>query len=297
MDPHITTPDLFGALRRDRPDMLLANRYALGACLGEGRLGTVHAAFDLQTRRVVALRLLNAVHEEDAFRFQQSFRVALTLKHPHLLEIYDYSLTAGRPFFTMDLVRGETLQTGQPMPEALAVNVAAQLLLALDYLHARGLLHRDLKPDNLRFTTDGTLKLLDFGMLDPIGVAHADQISGTLAYMAPEVFQGRPLSATADLYAVGVLLYQLLCGELPFVAESSHELIDAHLRRSPPDLAARCPGLSPALADLVMRLLAKNPSARPQRAGDVLRELMPALSPAIAQEAERQGYSYLLTTG
>ncbi|HEY9724399.1 MAG TPA: protein kinase, partial [Oscillatoriaceae cyanobacterium] len=298
MKPFVTSPNLLQGLKLSKAERLFAKRYLLAECLGAGSTGTVYSAFDVQTRKLVAVKHLKRfAHEEELFRFKQSFRAALSLRHPHLVEAYEYVLTGEVPYLTMELVQGERLPTGTPMLEHLAVDVAGQVLLALDYLHARGMLHRDLKPDNLRFTTQGTLKLLDFATLEPIGGPPGGQISGTLAYMAPEVFQGRALAATADLYSVGVLLYELLSGSLPFRAQHTHELIAAHLNAVPRDLGALRPDLSPQLTDLVMRLLAKDPSARPQRASDALRELAPRVSASIAQEAERQGYSYLLATG
>jgi len=268
--------------------------------LGRGATGEVFRAYDPLAGRFVALKRLRpgtGATPAIAFQFQQEFRAALSLKHPHLVEVYDFGTDSLGPYFTMELVEGPPVSAARARPVTEVCDLLAQLLLALDFLHARGILHQDVKPDNLRFTSNGELKLLDLGLHAALGATPQDSLSGTLAYLPPEALTGRPLSATSDLYAVGILAYELLTGEHPFPAPDTADLIHAHLHAVPRPLGEVVPGLPPELGGLVASLLAKHPGDRPQRASDANRALARWLSPERQRKVDDQAYTYLLSAG
>lgn len=274
------------------PVRIVAQRYLLEDALGEGATGRVYRALDRVSQTRVALKLLDPASTggTGTFRFRQEFRLGASLRHPHLVQVLDYGVDEAGPFFTMELVDGPQLEVGEPMPPKKAAEILAQVLLALDFIHARGLLHRDLKPENIRFDAAGSLKVLDFGLLEPFGSAHDGHPCGTLTYMAPEAFSSRASSPASDLYSVGVLAYELLSGRPPFSHQEPRDLIEAHLRESPPPLAGPCSEIQ----ELVLAMLAKRPEERPQHARDILSALAPWLSPALVERCRKQTFSYLL---
>ncbi len=198
----------------------------------------------------------------------QEFRTLASLRHPHIISVLDYGFVGRRqPFFTMELLQGAQTLTAasQSLPQPEKVALLLQLLRALSYLHRRGILHRDLKPANVLVVRDGDeqkVKLLDFGL--SLVRSHTQpkggEISGTLAYMAPELFLGQPASEAGDLFAVGVIAYELLCGRYPFENQADGELMAAIARREPSWEGLRD---QPAVLALLQRLLAKAPSLRP----------------------------------
>ncbi|MFN3431738.1 MAG: serine/threonine-protein kinase, partial [Candidatus Sericytochromatia bacterium] len=278
----------------------IAQRYVLEESLGHGGMGQVFRALDTVESRRVALKLLKAdtsAAEQGFHQFKQEFRVALSLRHPHLVQVHDFGEDHGAPFFTMELVEGPPVATGHTHDAAETCDMLAQLLLALELLHSRGVLHRDVKPANLRFAVSGELKLLDLGLLEAIGTPSAGQISGTITYLPPEALSGRPLTPAADLYSVGVVAYELLSGRHPFADVPAREMLSAIVQMPPPPLEEVAPEVPAALALLVGRLLAKNPADRPQRASDVIRALGPWLTPSRIAEGQQQAYSYLQAPG
>lgn len=278
----------------------IAQRYVLEDSLGQGGMGEVYRALDTVEGRRVALKLLKPsaiAAERSFFQFKQEFRAALSMRHPHLVQVFDFGQDGGAPYFTMELVEGPGLETGAPQPPQDACDVLVQILLALELLHARGVLHRDIKPENVRFTREGEVKILDLGLLEAIGTQRADHFSGTVAYLPPEAFSGQPLTAAADLYSVGVVAYELLSGRHPYGNVPPRALIQAIVHERPAPLAEVAPDVPAPLSALVMRLLAKDPLERPARAGDVIRALAPWLSPRRVEESRQQAYTYLLAPG
>ncbi|MBM3270762.1 MAG: AAA family ATPase, partial [Candidatus Sericytochromatia bacterium] len=242
----------------------IANRYRLQTLLGEGGMAKVYLAADEAAGRDVALKALGTGAAPEAVqRFRQEFWTMTQVRHPHLVEAYDFGTDPHHgPFFTMEAVEGESPGAAEPRPMGEISALAEQLLAALSALHERGLVHGDIKPDNLRVTPAGRLVLLDLGLAAQAGRSGAAAF-GTLAYMAPEVLRKGLVDHRADLYGVGVLLYRLLTGRLPFDGGTEPAaLIRAVLAERPVAPARLRPDLEPAWDAAVLRLLAKDPADR-----------------------------------
>ncbi len=254
---------------------LFAGRYALVRMLGRGGMGTVYEAKDSLVGDVVALKTLElgADAGPDALeRFSREVRLARRITHPHVARMHDLGTHEGQSFLTMEFVEGEDLRTLLGRERPLAASRAARIALAvcegLAAAHAAGVVHRDLKPANVLVEKGGRIVLTDFGIARAVAGEVASRTMGTVGtpmYMAPEQVSGDPVDARADLYAVGLLLHEMLTGEPPFTGETPWAAALARLRKPPPDLRQR-PTLPPPLAELVHRCLALAPDERPASA-------------------------------
>jgi serine/threonine protein kinase len=267
----------------------VAGRYEVVRPLGHGAMSTVDLAHDAELDRPVAVKRLAenlARDEELRRRFIREARLAARLSHPNVVRVFDVGEDGGRPFIAMEYVEGETLadlvaQRG-PLPVAEAATLGVQICAGLAAAHAAGLVHRDVKPQNLLLGTDGVLKLGDFG----IAVGHegtrltlAGTVLGTAGYLAPEQARGEEVTAAADIYAVGAVLYELLTGKPARTAGSLAEL-GSEDGFHPPDLAARVPTAPPELVAAVTACLSVRPEDRPPSAAALARQLVPAASEA-----------------
>jgi tetratricopeptide (TPR) repeat protein len=252
---------------------LLAQRYRIEAELGRGGMGTVFRAHDTLLDRPVALKLLNApgLGSKGPARLLEEARAAARLNHPHIVSIYDAGDVDGLAYIVMELVEGVTLFGHAPSDLAAIVAIARQLCAALDDAHRQGILHRDLKPENVLLTRDGTVKLSDFGLARSLASRLTSEgvVIGTVFYMAPESILGQPLDGRADLYALGVMLYELTTGKLPFDGDDPVAVLSQHLYVSPMPPRAHRAEIPPALDHLIQRLLQKNPADRPETAAVV----------------------------
>jgi serine/threonine-protein kinase len=280
----------------------LAGRYTIERELGRGGMATVWLARDVKHGRPVALKVL---HPELAAtlgpeRFLREIQLTAQLQHPHILPVYDSGDAAGQLWYTMPYVEGESLrerlqlQREKQLPLDDTLRIVRELAEALAYAHAHGVIHRDIKPENILLSA-GQALVADFGIARAVGGATLERLTetglvvGTPAYMSPEQASGDPsLDQRADLYALGVVAYEMLTGRPPFGARSRQAVVAAHLVEAPEPLANRRPDAPAALARLVMRLLAKAPGDRPQSAEEVVQELVRATadsvrgSPAVA---------------
>src|SRR5260221_11583765 len=264
---------------------LVGNRYQLLAQIGKGGMGTVYQATDRLTGQIVALKrvvvageklVFTSKSESHDFRLAlaQEFRTLASLRHPNIISVLDYGFDAERqPFFTLELLHEPQpiVQYGAKESLARQVELLVQMLHALAYLHRRGIVHRDLKPDNV-MVVDDQVKVLDFGLA--VAREHFQENSdtvGTVAYMAPEVLQNGPTSEAADLYAVGVMAYELFGGKHPFHSDSMGRLIQEVLL-TPPDTESL--PVEESLKAIVSKLLAKVPSQRPATADAVIQMLV-----------------------
>jgi serine/threonine-protein kinase len=258
---------------------VLAGRYRLLGLLGRGGVGEVWRAEDLQLGRPVAIKLLRRL-EGDALssleRFRREARATAQLSHPNVVATYDVGTTDDRAYLVMELVRGGDLAQllrshGLPPAEEVA-DLAIQAARGLDAAHAAGIVHRDVKPANLLLSSDGMLKITDFGIArmagtDQTGGLTGPVLLGTAAYLAPEQVRGEPATPASDRYALGCVLYELLAGRPPFTGET-HEVLDGHVHQEPVPVLEYRPDTGAGLSDLVMLLLAKDPAARPATAAE-----------------------------
>ncbi|GEM_PF-6843459 len=247
----------------------LPPRYEKADLLAEGAFGSLYRALD-ENGREVAVKILSETmtdHPEAAWQFASEFRRLKRLDHPAFPKAYDEGRTpTGRPFYSMELILGES--PAGPIPAQQVRAILGGVADALTFLQTRGLVHGDLKPENLKLSSAGELHLLDVGLMAPIG-QRRDTIQGTLEYLAPEAFRKAPIDGRSDLYALGVLGYQLWTGSLPF-SGTPNDLVKAHLQQSPRDVSEGALDQDPELATLIMTLLAKDPAHRPAAASDIL---------------------------
>ena len=265
----------------------VAERYELVRPLGHGAMATVDLVHDVELDRPVALKRLaeNLARDEDLRRrFVREARLAARLSHPNVVRIFDVGDDGGRPFIAMEYVEGETLaellaRRGR-LPPAEVARLGVQVCAALAAAHAAGLVHRDVKPQNLILGKDGALRLGDFG----IAVGHggtqltlAGTVLGTAGYLAPEQARGERVTAAADIYAAGAVLYELLTGE-PARKTASLAELGAENGFQPPDLARRVPDAPHELVAAVLACLSARPEERPPSAAELARRLAPLAS-------------------
>jgi eukaryotic-like serine/threonine-protein kinase len=256
-------------------DQVLGGRYRLRSRLAAGGMGAVWAAEDLLLGREVAVKLLGEALATDrlaALRLRREARAAGRLVHPGIARVLDLGEDGGRPYLVMELLRGESLAARLarlgPLAPAEAVRVVAAAADALEAAHRAGIVHRDVKPGNVFVTSGGDVKLLDFGIASAAGdtAVTGGVLLGTAAYLAPERVLGHHATPAADVYALGVLLYELLAGRPPFAGDIGTALAMAHVHAHPAPLRSVAPRVPPALAAACEHALAKDPAARPPSA-------------------------------
>jgi eukaryotic-like serine/threonine-protein kinase len=279
------------AMADPRIGSLLAGRYQIESQLGEGGMAVVYRARSALVDRPVAVKIMNAALVRDAAlkeRFRREAKTSAAIAHPNIVEILDYGEEEGVPYLVMELLDGMSLDKmieRQPLPIPMVATLGAQLARGLARAHDFSVIHRDLKPENVFVArmSDGKplVKILDFGIarsLHDQRLTSAGQIFGTPQYMAPERVGSIDAGPAADLYAVGVMLFEMTAGFLPLKADDITGYLIAHMKDEPPVLAQVVPGCPPALSELVGRLLAKKPEDRPVDAHQVEKVLI-ALAP------------------
>jgi serine/threonine-protein kinase len=261
----------------DRTKDLLAGRYRLEKLLGAGGAGRVFLAFDEVSGRTVAVKVMHAADARGSAayeRFLREARVALALRHPSLVEVYEVSVEHG--VLVMEYMPGgslaQRLAGGEPMPGALVKRMALELIAGLEMAHHRGVVHRDIKPANVFFDARGTAKLGDFGVahLLDLGQTQTGGLIGTLAYMSPEQITGAPLTITADLYSLGVTLFEALTGRLPFLGP---DFVAQHLGDAPAVPTEVRPGIAAGWDPILLGLLTKSPDDRTASIGALRAQL------------------------
>jgi hypothetical protein len=250
-------------------------RYELRGILGEGGFAVVYRALDPSLDREVALKVLRphlAADPEVRRRFIAEARAIARLRHPNIAIVYEVGQVSEQPFFSMELIEGRTLAQlvapGQGLPLPQVAHIVAGLASAVDYLHEQGLVHRDIKAANVMVDRFGRVVLMDFGIaraLDRTQHTRTGAILGTLETMSPEQVRGQPAGPPADIYALGILTYQLLAGRPPFEGDTAYMLY-AHAHQEPPPLRNLRPALPSAIYRALDSALAKNPSTRPPQA-------------------------------
>ena len=257
---------------------LFDGRYRIIRRLGQGGMARVFLATDESLHRQVAIKVLADRHSDDPHfieRFQREARAAARLNHPNIVQVYDQSL-GGMSFIVQEYVEGETLKDlirrEAPLDARRAISIALQMLAALRIAHQQGVIHRDVKPQNILMQPDGKVKVADFGIASAGGdseMTEAGSIVGTAQYLAPEQARGLAVGPPADLYSVGVVLYEMLCGRVPFDGDTAVNVAMRHVQEPPQPLGERNPLVPADLEAVVMRALAKDPRDRYQSADEM----------------------------
>jgi tRNA A-37 threonylcarbamoyl transferase component Bud32 len=262
--------------------------YEIAELIGKGGMGEVFRARDTRLGRNVAIKVLpeRLSRDPDALRrFEIEARAASAINHPNILVLYDVGNDDGLPYVVMELLEGESLRSALAtgaLPVRRALATAHQIAVGLAAAHEKGIVHRDLKPDNVFVTRDGTVKILDFGLAKltaapahgELGVTRTGAVLGTAAYMAPEQIRGEPVDPRSDLFAVGMILHEMLAGARPFAGPTPADVMSAILNEEPAPL----PAVPPAIERIVLHLLEKRPAARFQTARDLAFDLESVLA-------------------
>ncbi len=268
------------------PDQVVSGRYRVLRKLGGGGMADVYLCEDLTLGRRVALKvLLQRFLSDPTFveRFRREAKAAGGLNHPNLVSIYDWGEVDGTYYIVMEYLEGETLKDLIRRQGRLsgndAVHIALQLLAAIEFAHRAGIVHRDIKPQNVMLDRDGNVKVMDFGIAraGDSGMTEAGSILGTAQYLAPEQARGLPVDERSDLYSVGIVLYEMLTGTVPFKGDSAVTVALKHVNEMAPEPAQLVPGMPHSLNQIVMKSIAKDPDLRYQSAGQFTRDLRSAL--------------------
>ncbi len=278
---------------------VLSNRYRIEAKLGSGGMSTVYLAHDQTLERPVAVKLMHreiSDQPDQIERFRHEARAVAKLSHPNLVAVIDAGEDGGHPYIVLEYVQGETLKDrierlgGLPLDEATAY--AIEIGRGLAAAHARNLVHRDVKPQNVVIDSDGRAKVTDFGIarnLDGAGLTATGRVLGTTDYVSPEQALGQPVDARSDIYSLGIVLYEMLTGDVPFHAETQVGIAMKHVNEALPDVQRRRPDVSAALAAALERATAKDPSRRYPDMRELRAELEAALVVVVARAGASSG--------
>jgi serine/threonine-protein kinase len=265
--------------------MLLNNRYQLLEQLGSGGMSDVFRARDLMLERSVAIKVLHENYSNDsAFqqRFRQEARAAANLSHPNIVTVHDFGLDHGQLFIVMEHIPGKDMKTllrqrGRYSVEE-AIPLMVQACAGIGYAHRAGLVHCDVKPHNMIVTPDARLKVTDFGIARALSTImpdeRADVVWGSPQYFSPEQATGEAPSPASDVYSLGIVMYEMLTGALPFTAPTSEELARMHLETPPIPPSEYVPEIPPALEQIMLKVLSKEPAARYRTADQLGRVLL-----------------------
>lgn len=279
--------------------------YQILAKLGEGGMGAVYKGVDLMVEREVAIKVLRpqiAAQPELVERFHAEAVALARLNHPCIATLYSFFRAGDEYFMVMEFVPGRTLEAllreSGAMPVETSFAIARQVLEALEHAHSIGILHRDIKPANIMLTASGQVKVTDFGIARVLGHARMTRegsLCGTPEYLAPERIRGQEADLRSDLYSLGVVLYEMLSGHLPFAGGNEYELMRAHLEQQPPPFSG---SVAPEVEQIVARALAKDPAGRFATAGEFHKALaglgtvpLPQQSVPVSEEAIAQAPS------
>ena len=268
--------------------------------LGRGGMAVVYKAWQDGLQRYVALKVLPSSYQHDrefVARFQQEALASAKLNHPNIVKIYDAAQVEGISYIAMEYIKGQSLdrllaERLGPLDRQIAVSIVSQIASALDYAHQAGLVHRDVKPNNILVDPEGRAVLTDFG------IAHATEgrrltatgaLIGTPEYMSPEQVEGKTVDARSDIYSLGLVAYSLLAGRAPFTATQPQAILYAQVHRQPTPLTELNPALPKPMEKVVLRALEKNPDRRYRTAGEFAAALAQATTGRVPPGTSRPG--------
>ena len=262
---------------------MIANRYEVFKHIGQGGMADVFLAMDTILNREVAIKILRSELCTDpvsVVRFEREAQAATTLSHPNIVEIYDVGEYKGHRYIVMEYVPGRTLKQvirsrGSLEPDE-AIDIEKQLVSAVSEAHHKGIIHRDIKPQNIIVKSDGSIKILDFGIAIAKGniqVTQANNVMGSVHYLAPELAKGKPASVQSDIYALGIVLFEMLSGDVPFKADSAVQVALMQMRNEMPSIRTINPSIPQSIENIITRATAKDPSKRYSSCVDMLDDL------------------------
>lgn len=264
--------------------MIFDGRYRIQRIIGLGGMAVVFEAEDLLMHRTVAVKMLKEGVGDDATsvkRFINESKAVSMLSHPNIVSIYDVSVREDLKYIVMEHIRGITLKNYMSrkgkLPVREAVSFTEQILRALDHAHSKGIIHRDIKPQNIMLLKNGMIKVADFGIAklpSAETVTVTDKAIGTVYYISPEQASGKPIDPRSDLYSVGVMLYEMVTGTLPFSADSPVSVALMQIHNTPRPPRALCPELPLGLQQIILRAMEKDPDRRYQSAREMLRHIV-----------------------
>jgi serine/threonine-protein kinase len=281
MSPEARSPEGGGTGAAALP--VVGGHYEVGEQIGESHFYRVYQGCDVRQNRAVAVKVLHPDFHRDA-QFSERLRAetqsAISLSHPNIAQTHEAWEESGATFVVTEFVRGinlkERIRRVAPFPLAVAVDIATAVAEALDYAARAGFVHGDVRPENILISPEGQVRLTDFGIARAVAASSRIQVTALLHsahYLAPEIAQGKPLDTPADLYSLGVVLYEMLTGQVPFDAESPFAIAVKHLHDAPPPIRRLNAGVPKQVEAVVMKCLQKNPAARYQTPGELLQDL------------------------
>jgi eukaryotic-like serine/threonine-protein kinase len=296
---HSMADEATTGLARSLIGTVLSGRYRLESKLGSGGMSTVYLARDVTLERWVAVKVMHremSDQPDQIERFRREARAVAQLSHPNVVSVIDAGEDGGYPYIVFEYVDGETLKQRiervGPLPVAEATAYAIEIGRGLAAAHARRLVHRDVKPQNVLIDSEGRAKVTDFGIarsLEADGLTQTGRVLGTTDYVSPEQAMGRGVDARTDIYSLGVLLYEMLTGEVPFTADSVVGVAMKHVNEDMPDVQKRRPEASSALAAVIERATAKDPKQRYPQMASCLADLEAALEVEVARSGGAHG--------
>lgn len=272
-------------------------RYRIVSRIASGGMADVYEASDLIYRRIVSIKVMKEELLKDPVnlaRFNNETAAAASLNHPNIVKVYGRGYVDGRPYMANEYIKGQTLRDKLNFSISLslldACGVLLQLTSGIDYIHRHGIIHRDIKPDNLFYLSDGSIKISDFGIAAPIGTRLGDDaIQGTIYYCAPEVLTGAPASIANDIYSMGVVFYECLTGQVPFDGASLEEVAIKQLKKRFPEPSKLVPGLPKSIERIIITACRKRPEERYLTAAAMHEDIVEAMKDKGSFKKEKKG--------
>ncbi|MBR2067525.1 MAG: Stk1 family PASTA domain-containing Ser/Thr kinase [Solobacterium sp.] len=273
---------------------VIANRYEVIQHIGQGGMADVFRAVDTILNREVAIKILRSdlnTDEISILRFEREAQAATALAHPNIVEIYDVGDYKGHHYIVMEYVPGKTLKqvirNRAPLLNEEAIDIMKQLTAATAEAHSRGIIHRDIKPQNVIVKADGSVKILDFGIATAKGsmqLTQANNVMGSVHYLAPELAKGETASPQSDIYALGIVLYEMLSGDVPFKADQAVQVALKHMKEPMPSVKKMNPNVPQSVENIILKATMKDPVHRYRNCNEMYNDLLTCLDPTRKDE-------------